>query len=66
MDTHNYIMDIRNSVIDIRDLILIVHDKLINRYLWLTKYGYSCLNNKDIQNFHLSVGDANAREAKGE
>ena len=58
-------MDIHNSVMEIRDLIQIVHDKFNNRHLQLENTDiYDWI--KDIHNFHLSVGDVNAWEAKGE
>ena len=66
-------MDIHNSVMEICDLIQIVHDKFKNRCPWLNPPPpppppppwLFMIEIKDIHNFHLSVGDMNAWEAKG-
>ena len=68
---HNWIMDIHNSVMEICDLIQIDHDKFKNRCPWLKTNKQQKKNPdiydwiKGIHNFHLSVGDMNAWEAKG-
>ena len=61
-------MDIHNSVMEIRDLIQIVLDKSkidVHNLKKTQKNGYLWLNWGYPNNFHLSVGDMNAWEAKG-